>query len=221
MCPVCGKSSSLKTFPAGVGDDLMLQTFRGMGRGRGFAVVSRESGIDDPALATALKPKVLGLLGVLVAHGHVTRSEISNSFGDEEETTAEGFSSPTPANASEMESELAAERKTRAILEQEVTELQMGVTRLLRQWREEEQRVAILQRDLDRLREPSARLIEATSEGALTLELLRAELRGICRGRKELNELVQNMQAIVEAAKAVGLAGRPESHERPGAHDAR
>ncbi len=226
VCPICGKSSSLKSFPAGGATDIVLQTFQGMGRGKGFSVVSRQSGIDDRALAEALKPKLLDLLAVLAVHGHVTRDEIVDSVGQPGETLRVELPSVRETKARELNAELTAERKTRAFLEDEITDLQNGMTKLLRQWREAERRDALSQRRLSALSERTERLVAATREGVESLQRLRGEMKHADRGARELADHVRKMRAIVESVQSLRAAQPTAPRENDGApnpraHDAR
>lgn len=129
--------------------------------------------------------------------------------------------SETAVKMAALESELAFEKKTREFLEHEVTELQTGASRVLHHWRDEERRAAILQRQMNRLREPNERLIAAAREGVESLQALREELKGAGRGAKELAEHLRRMRAIVEAVQAVREAQNALPVERRSAHDAR
>ncbi len=221
VCPICGKSSSLKSFPAGGGTDIVLQTFQGMGRGKGFRVVERESGIDDRKLAEALKPKLLGLLAVLAAHGHITRPEIVDSVRGAANAPRIELPADADARTRELAAELDAERKTREFLEDEVTDLQNGMSKFLRQWREAERRDALAQRRSGELRDDTDRLVAATREGVASLQRLRTEMKDADRGAPELADHVRKMRAIVESVQALRVPEKPASRERRGAHDAR
>ncbi len=221
VCPICGKSSSLKSFPAGGGTDIVLQTFQGMGRGKGFSVISRESGINDHQLAEALKPKLLDLLAVLAAHGHITKREIDDSVGGPAETILIEVPPAGIARTRALETELKAERTTREFLEDEITELQNGMTKLLKQWREAERRDALSQRKLGDLRARTDRIIVAAREGVESLQRLRAGMRSTDRGASELSDHVRKMRAVVESVQSLRAAQQPTRHERREAHDAR
>ncbi len=214
VCPICGKSSSIKTFPAGAGTDLVLQTFRSLGRGKGFQVATRESGIDDKKIAQALKPKLLGFVSVFVDHGHVTTDEIIESVVDEAGWLALDRDLASDAKQREPDVELAVEKRTRAFLEREVTELQLGQSRLLKQWREAERDDTILRHRLDDLNTRTDRLVAATRDGVDSLQRLRGEMKNATRGTKELAEHLRKMRAIVEAVQALREAHRAPPGER-------
>lgn len=180
-----------------------------MGRGRGFSVVSRESGIDDRHLASALKPKVLNLLSVLGAHGHVTKIEIIKTIGAESDSSRTELASAAAMNAHALEAELMFEKKTREFVEREVTDLQLGLSRLHEQLRDAERRDAVAQRRVDELREHTTYLVAATREGVESLQWLRAELKGADRGRKRLADHVRKMRAIVESVQGLWLPQKP------------
>src|SRR2546421_13036803 len=76
-CGLCGKASSVRTFPSGSGTDFTLLAFRGLGKKRGFEVASRQSGLDDSRLCLGVKPKLLSLLSVFVQRGYVNASELA------------------------------------------------------------------------------------------------------------------------------------------------
>ncbi|MFA5895335.1 MAG: hypothetical protein WC985_00310 [Thermoplasmata archaeon] len=80
-CPVCGKWSSPKTFPAGPGNDLPLKVVRGLGRGKGFEVVGTGSGLNDRDLCLQVKEKLLSLATVLAAHGYLASREVEAALG--------------------------------------------------------------------------------------------------------------------------------------------
>ena len=80
-CPICGKSSAMKSFPSGPGNEVVLETFRSLGWRRGFKVVDRSSGLDDAVLCRGIVPKVLSLVAALVKHGHLTPGEVEKAVG--------------------------------------------------------------------------------------------------------------------------------------------
>lgn len=51
-----------------------------MGRGKGFAVVERSSGLDNPELCLAMKPKLLSLLAVMAAHRYIVAEELTTAI---------------------------------------------------------------------------------------------------------------------------------------------
>lgn len=221
VCPICGKSSSVKSFPAGRGNEIMYQTFQGMGRGKGFAVVSRESALDDRSLATALKPKLLELVSALAGHGHITRLEILNSVGGAPEPEAVSRTASADLIVRRLEDQLVAEKKTRDFLEREVTDLQLGVTRMLKQWRDAERQNARAQRQLNELRARKERLVVATRDVVESLQRLRSELKNEKRGAAELADHVRHVRAIVESVQSLHVSQRTEPREVRGDHDAR
>lgn len=184
-------------------------------------MVARESGIADRRLASALTPKVLETLSVLASHGHTTTAEVLAAVGARALVAEVEKGAERASKLAALESELAFEKKTREFLEHEVTDLQTSASRVLRHWRDEERRAAILQRQMNRLREPNERLVAATREGVESLQTLRDELKGATRGTKELADHVRRMRAIVEAVQAVRDAQSALPVERRDAHDAR
>lgn len=200
----------------------MLQTFQGLGRGKGFSVVSRESGLDDRKLAHALKPKLLELLTVLVAHGHASTDEVLGALGVEARAPPAEDSSDLASQIRTLEAELRAERKTREFVETEVTDLQTGLTKLLRQWRDEERRAAISQRQLAALRDQTERLVAATREGVESLQELRADLKGSSRAERSLTAHLAKMRAIVEAVQTLRTTQKetpPRAHREVTSRD--
>lgn len=184
-------------------------------------MVGRESGIDNRKLASALAPKVLDTLSILASHGHTSTAEVLAAVGEKPPAEGAEKGAGSKAMLAALETELSFEKKTREFLEREVTDLQTSASRVLRHWRDEERRTAILQRQMNRLREPNERLVAATREAVESLQTLREELKGANRGAKELTDHVRKMRAIVEAVQAVRDAQNALPAERRGAHDAR
>lgn len=81
VCPLCGKSSSLKSFPNGPGNEILIQVFEARGRGKGFRVGDRHSAMDDAALCTAVKEKVLEIVSLLSERGYLKVEELERSVG--------------------------------------------------------------------------------------------------------------------------------------------
>lgn len=222
VCPICGKSSSIRSFPAGGGTDIVLQTFQGLGRGKGFSVVSRESGLDDRKLVQTLRPKLLELLAVFAAHGHALTAVELAALGVEARPPPAENSSDLTSKIRTLEAELRAERKTREFVETEVTDLQTGLTKLLRQWRDEERRAAISQRQLAALRDQTERLVAATREGVESLQKLRADLKGSTRAERSLASHVAKMRAVVEAVQTLRASQKeapPPAHREVTSRD--
>jgi hypothetical protein len=69
VCPLCGKSSTLRAFAdAAFTGDILTQTFRGLGRGRGFAVASRDVLLDDNPTTRLIGSRALALVVTLLDH---------------------------------------------------------------------------------------------------------------------------------------------------------
>lgn len=217
VCPICGKSSSLKTFPAGSGTDIVLQTYQGLGRGRGFSVVSRESGIDDRVLALALKPKLLDLLSVLTAHGHITDSDIASSVVGGSGTRRIDVVATGDGKPDSLKGPLKPDTETRVGFEGDVAEVRVGLVRLLGEWRDAERREALSQRKFDEIRERTERLAANTRHCFESMQRLQAEVGNTDRGAKELADFVRDLQGIVEDVHALRASQQPT---RP-RHDAR
>ncbi len=184
----------------------MLQTFQSLGRGKGFSVVSRESGMTDAKLVAALKPKLLGLLAAFAAHGHTSADEILAAIGVEvPPPTAEARHS-RESKFKMLESELLLEKHTRAFLEADIADLKRGLQRSLHRWQTTDRERADAKRQLDELRGHTERLFAATREGVESLQRLRAELRTTPAGQEALAEHTRKMRAIVEAVKALQTA---------------
>ncbi len=177
--------------------------------------------MEDREITRALKPKVLDLLGVLVVHGHITKREIIDSIGGPVETVRVETPNARATNLRELMAEFSAEKRTREFLEDEVTELQNGTTKLLKQWREAERREALSQRKLDELRGQTERLVEATRDGVASLQRLRGEMKKSDRGAAELADHVRRMRAIVEAVQALRVPQKTDALATRDGHEAR
>ncbi len=174
-----------------------------MGRGKGFSVVSRESGIDDRKVAAALKPKLLELVAAFAAHGHASPAEVLSAMGVEDSAVADRNSSDLTAKIRALETELEAERKTREFVETEVTDLQTGLAKLLRHVRDEERRAAISQRQMAATRNHTDRLVAAAREAVESLQTLRENLSSSARAERSFASHAMKMRALVEAVQTL------------------
>ncbi len=199
----------------------MLQTFQSLGRGKGFSVVSRESGINDPNLANALKPKLLSLMATLVSHGHASADEILAAIGVEvPPPTAEARRS-RESKFRMLESELLLEKHTRAFLEADIADLKRGLQRSLHRWQTTDRERAAATRELEDLRIHLDRLRAATREGVESLQRLRAELRASTLGQEALAEHTRKMRAIVEVVRDMQASKKPAASAAATTHAAR
>lgn len=81
VCPLCGKSTSLRTFdPSDYGDDIVVRNLRGLGRGRGFEVTDEHSIIDDEEITRLIVDRALRIVALIRRHGHITPEEILNAL---------------------------------------------------------------------------------------------------------------------------------------------
>jgi hypothetical protein len=77
VCPLCGKSTSLERFdPSDFHDDIVVQTVRGLGRGRGFEVVSRDSVLGDDVVTPLVADRVLDIMSMLLREGCLEVEEV-------------------------------------------------------------------------------------------------------------------------------------------------
>ncbi len=193
----------------------MVQTFQSLGRGKGFSVVSRESGMTDAKLIASLKPKLFGLLAAFVAHGHTSADEILAAIGVEvPPPTAEARRS-RESKFRMLESELLLEKHTRAFLEADVADLKRGLQRSLHRWQATDRERAEKTRQLEELRAHTDRLVAATREGVESLQRLRAELRATTAGQEALADHTRKVRGIVEVVKAMQSPKKPAPASPP------
>jgi hypothetical protein len=84
VCPLCGKSTSLRTFdPSNFEDDIVVKNVRGLGRGRGFEVTDTHSIIDDEEITRLIVNRALRIVALIRQHGHVTPEEILEALAIE------------------------------------------------------------------------------------------------------------------------------------------
>jgi signal transduction histidine kinase len=77
MCPLCGKSTSVGRFdPSAFDDDIYVQTVRGLGRGRGFEVVSKSSILEDDAVIPLITDRILDITRMLLRCGRLNPAEV-------------------------------------------------------------------------------------------------------------------------------------------------
>jgi hypothetical protein len=77
ICPLCGKSSSLRRFdPRSFDDDIYVKNLRGLGRGRGFEEVDRHSLLTDHVTMRMIVERILRLVSLLASRGVITEAEI-------------------------------------------------------------------------------------------------------------------------------------------------
>ena len=81
QCPLCARWCPARSFPAGSGTDILVGGFRGLGRGKGFRLVGRASGLNDEELSRAVAEKVLIILHTLAARGIVAQDEVLKALG--------------------------------------------------------------------------------------------------------------------------------------------
>src|SRR6267378_3040344 len=75
-CPTCGKATLASRFPASSPIDVVGLTFRGLGKGHGFAVADRSSLLDDPTVCEPLASRLFETLRMLKQHGHFTDRDL-------------------------------------------------------------------------------------------------------------------------------------------------
>ena len=62
--------------PGKFNGDIELVTVQGLGRGRGFAIVGRESVLGDDKITPMVKDGVLSIASTLIEKGHLTQQEL-------------------------------------------------------------------------------------------------------------------------------------------------
>ena len=171
VCPLCGKSSSLKTFPSGPGTDVPLQAFRGRGRGRGFDVIPRGSALVDERLRESVLAKLRVIVESFQARGYpltLMTDRPSERFPPEPPI-------PNPVEASD---ELAMARSTIEFLEREVDRVETALESEHELRRRGHVWAAVLRHRLDETARIQARLVDASHACARSLRQLRETTKG-------------------------------------------
>jgi hypothetical protein len=66
QCPSCGKYTPISNFdPSNFDDDIYAATFTGLGRGRGFAITSKYSVLDDSVITGLIADRCHRILGLI------------------------------------------------------------------------------------------------------------------------------------------------------------
>ncbi len=217
VCPLCGKSSPIRSFPAGDGKDILLQTFRGLGRGKGFEVIDRSSGLDDRNLCGAVKPKLLSLLNVFVDHGHVLPAEVTAlAGGDVPPTSDQGRPPAMDAELAALVSEVAVERSRRQRLEAEVRAMESEITEAHRDHARADRYVREQAHRLAAAQGLHGRLARASRGAVENLKRLRPQLDGNAASRELFAEQVRALRSIVELVQeATDVSGPKAEGTKP------
>lgn len=212
VCPLCGKSSSLQSFPSGGGGDIILQTFRGLGRGKGFTVESRTSGLQDVHICTAVKPKVVEILAKLADHGYVAPDDLVRVVKplrlhlatDEERRELESLR----ARVKSFDAELRLERGSRDFLERELhdAEIRLKNEKDARIWAELRAQEAYA--SVEDTRKAMGRVIAAYGQSIRALRKLQEALRDTPYAEETVRLTTHNlaqMLQIVEELRALRI----------------
>lgn len=90
VCPLCGKMSSLRKYdPHSLDVDIYLQKVKGLGRGRGFKVVSKSSALGDPSVIEPIKNRLIDLLMMLKRKNLLSGLDLAQKFGGKSEKDLE------------------------------------------------------------------------------------------------------------------------------------
>ena len=77
LCPLCGKATSLRNYdPSTFDDDIYARDVRGLGRGRGFAVIGQHSILDDREVTRLIGTRAVKIVALLLRHRVLSRNEI-------------------------------------------------------------------------------------------------------------------------------------------------
>jgi len=80
QCPICGKYTPISNFdPSNFDDDIYAATFTGLGRGRGFAITSKYSVLDDPTITGLIADRCHRIQG-LISGGSALPVEEGNAL---------------------------------------------------------------------------------------------------------------------------------------------
>ncbi len=210
VCPLCSKSSSVRSFPSGEGKDIILQSFKGLGRGKGFAVVERESGLGDRYLCIAVKERLLSLMAAFVDHGYVTPRELTEVAT----RVKPPGGPPLPGNevatlkarVASLEAKLQRERTARGYLEVEVADLERQAAQKEEASKDHEDKVTDMQERLEGLQGAPERFAAIRDHvRSLHRSMGQLELAAYEDKDEPLSELLQVME---EDLKAIGKEAR-------------
>jgi hypothetical protein len=197
-CPLCGRWSSLKKFPAGSQDNLPLADFVGLGRAKGFKVVRCGSGLDDRDLSAAVKGKLLNVLAVFVKHGYIAPGEIEAVTG-----LAHAPGRPPASNGPSwrektqvLEAALRKERTAKEYLEQEVNRLEQAA-------RAGQSRRDDLEAELSALRSRLRDVEEQVAEERRSKEYLEEEVANMRNADAERSRLAGKVRRVLESLRGV------------------
>ncbi len=189
-CPICAKSSTVRSFPSGPGNEIVLQTFRSLGWRRGFKVVGRSSGLGDAALCGRLAPKALALVAVLVKHGHLTPGDI-----------ARAIEKPLAPEELQKAWDVARQWKQRADALDTALQKERGYAEM------EDDR---LEKELEESKADRDRLAESAREHLASMRSLLGELEEALMLDDTLSEVYSSLKARTDAFEEAFTGGTTE-----------
>jgi len=191
VCPLCGKSSSLKTFPSGPGTDVLLQAFRGRGRGRGFDVIPRGSALVDERLRESVLAKLRVIVENLRERGYPLALEPTPPTPAEVDST---LHVPTGIAAAD---EIAMARSTIEFLEDEMEGIEKDLARERELRRDVQIRNAVVRHRLDEMGRLQKRLIEASRSALTGLQEIRHLTPGTGSTDASVRDAVSGLRDLV------------------------
>ncbi len=189
VCPLCGKSSSLKMFPSVGGTELLLQSFRGRGRGKGFEAVPAGSGLTDKKLAMAVHDRLIEIIRTLEAHGLPVAVVPASPISEQAKVRE---------RVAELERELGHERASSKLLEGEVDDLESELDHERTLRFNTLAQVGRLSQQLDHAKSTQAQLLAASRQCVASLRVLRENAKGTPFATHSLAPIVYDLKTMLD-----------------------
>ena len=85
LFPLCGKATSLRKFaPEKFVENIIVQNWQGLGRGKGFRVKSRTSivqGQEYKQVRDKIATRIMNILDLLIRYGAISKAQVSAQLG--------------------------------------------------------------------------------------------------------------------------------------------
>lgn len=198
ICPLCGKSNSLKKFdPSRFDNDIYTHRVKGLGRGRGFKVVEKDSILGNNFTTQLIGDRVLEIASLLISQGAISTSKALTVFQSKKEPLADN--DKLKRTFDELKAELRLVERERKNWKDHAESLEIRIVELNNQLEKVKRQSDLLDSEAKTLEIVNEEMVRESNKWEIEAETLESDLNKVYAEIDEMVEWIESSLNLHEA----------------------